>query len=247
MKRNRCGGLRVAGGSESLISSSGASLLLRTAQVSGLTKGLSRGRRPWRADRWVHDPGKIVLDLAVAVALGGDCLADAAVVRAQPELFGPVASDPTVSRLIEALGGMTPAAVSRHPMCAAGRAGQGVAATAARSRRMHRSSSIWMPRWSARIRRRKAPPTFKRGFGFTPCSRSSTTAKAVPVSHWRSCCARAKPMPTTPTIRSGPPRGSCPTARSGAPSGAGAWRCRLRESRRSYGTSAISGWSSGWG
>jgi len=37
---------------------------------------------------------KIVADLAVAVALGGDCLADAAMLRAEPALFGPVASAP---------------------------------------------------------------------------------------------------------------------------------------------------------
>ena len=53
----------------------------------------------------MHDPGKIVQDLASAIALGGDCLADIAVVRAQSELFGPVASDPTVSRLVDKLAG----------------------------------------------------------------------------------------------------------------------------------------------
>ncbi len=37
----------------------------------------------------MHSPGKIITDLAVAVALGGDCLADVAMLRAQPELFGP--------------------------------------------------------------------------------------------------------------------------------------------------------------
>ncbi|ATL85216.1 transposase IS4 family protein [Streptomyces malaysiensis subsp. malaysiensis] len=51
----------------------------------------------------VHDPGKILLDLALATALGGDCLADVAILRAEPTLFGPVACDPTVSRLIDAL------------------------------------------------------------------------------------------------------------------------------------------------
>jgi hypothetical protein len=50
-----------------------------------------------------HDPGKVLLDLAVAVALGGDCLADLAAVRCQPELFGEVASNLTVSRLIATL------------------------------------------------------------------------------------------------------------------------------------------------
>lgn len=51
----------------------------------------------------MHDPGKILLDLALAVALGGDCLADVAVLRAEPAVFGPVASDPTVSRLVAVL------------------------------------------------------------------------------------------------------------------------------------------------
>jgi hypothetical protein len=53
----------------------------------------------------VHGPGKIITDLAVALGLGGDCLADVAMLRAQPELFGPVASDPVVSRLVTRLAG----------------------------------------------------------------------------------------------------------------------------------------------
>lgn len=51
----------------------------------------------------MHDPGKILLDVALAVALGADCLADVAMLRAEPAVFGPVASDPTVSRLIDTL------------------------------------------------------------------------------------------------------------------------------------------------
>ena len=51
----------------------------------------------------VHDPAKIVLDLAVTLALGGDCLADIALLRAEPGVFGRVASDPTVSRTIDVL------------------------------------------------------------------------------------------------------------------------------------------------
>ena len=67
---------------------------------------------PWRAARAGHDPGKVLLDLATAVALGGDCLADIAAVRAQPTVFGPVASDPTVSRLFATLAGDVDAAVA---------------------------------------------------------------------------------------------------------------------------------------
>ena len=48
-------------------------------------------------------PGKVLLDLAVATAVGGDCLADIAVLRSDPGVFGQVASDPTVSRVIDAL------------------------------------------------------------------------------------------------------------------------------------------------
>jgi hypothetical protein len=64
---------------------------------------LSKGLAPWRLPLAIHDPGKIVLDLAMAVALGGDCAADIAVVRAQPGVFGLVASDATVSRLVDRL------------------------------------------------------------------------------------------------------------------------------------------------
>jgi hypothetical protein len=45
----------------------------------------------------------VVPDLAVSLALGGDCLADIAVLRAEPAVFGLVASDPTVSRTIDVL------------------------------------------------------------------------------------------------------------------------------------------------
>jgi hypothetical protein len=80
-------GVRVEAGGESLVSSAGGSMLLQTAAVSGLAECLSRALAPWRQPRSMHDPGKTVLDLAVAIALGGDCLADVAVVRAQPQLF----------------------------------------------------------------------------------------------------------------------------------------------------------------
>jgi len=55
------------------------------------------------APRTVHDPGKMLVDVALAVALGGDCLADVAMLRCEPAVFGPVASDPTISRLIGTL------------------------------------------------------------------------------------------------------------------------------------------------
>jgi hypothetical protein len=88
---------------ESLVTHSGALLLEETIKISGLDTALSVALAPWRRRRARHDPGKAVLDLAVAVALGGDCAADLAAVRAQPGLFGQVASDPTISRLFATL------------------------------------------------------------------------------------------------------------------------------------------------
>ena len=90
-------------------------------RATGLGRGLSEGLARWRAPRAVHDPGKIVADLLAAVALGGDCLADIAVLRDQPELAGPVASDPVVSRLVAALASDLPRALKaiRAPRAAA--------------------------------------------------------------------------------------------------------------------------------
>ena len=37
------------------------------------------------------------------LAVGGDCLADVSSLRAEPEVYGPVVSDPTISRLLTVL------------------------------------------------------------------------------------------------------------------------------------------------
>ena len=93
------------------MSQAGGVLLTRTLAVTGLGGGLSAGLERWRAPRAAHDPGKVIADLAVMLALGGDCLADIAVLRAEPVLFGPVASDPVVSRLVGRLAGDAPRAL----------------------------------------------------------------------------------------------------------------------------------------
>jgi len=101
----------VSADGRGLVSQAGAVLLWETMRVTGLGRGLSESLAQWRAPRAVHDPGKVVADLAAAVAPGGDCLADIAVLREQPELAGPVASDPVVSRLVSQLAGDLPRAL----------------------------------------------------------------------------------------------------------------------------------------
>jgi hypothetical protein len=98
----------VSADGRGLVSQAGAVLLWETMRVTGVGRGLSQGLARWRGPRAVHDPGKVIADLAAAVALGGDCLADIAVLREQPQLAGPVASDPVVSRLVAALAADLP-------------------------------------------------------------------------------------------------------------------------------------------
>jgi len=95
-----------------VVSHAGAVLLAATARRVGLDHKLSAVLRPWMRPLAVHDPGKVLLDLAMSVAIGGDCLADIAQVRAEPALFGRVASDPTVSRLIDTLAADAPRALA---------------------------------------------------------------------------------------------------------------------------------------
>lgn len=95
--------VRIEDGGRAVVSQAGGVLLVETVRKAGLDTAISAGLTPWRKARVVHDPGKILLDVALAVALGGDCLADVAMLRAEPAVFGPVASDPTVSRLIDTL------------------------------------------------------------------------------------------------------------------------------------------------
>ena len=103
--------ITVSADGTGLVSQAGMVLLAEAARVTGLGQGLSAGLARWRAPRAVHDPGKIIADLATTVALGGDCLADVAVLRAQPQLAGPVASDPVISRLTATLAADAPRAL----------------------------------------------------------------------------------------------------------------------------------------
>jgi Transposase DDE domain group 1 len=118
----------VSADGQGLVSQAGAVLLWETLRVTGLGRGLSAALEPWRAPRAVHHPGKIVADLAAALALGGDCLADIAVLRGQPALAGPVASDPVVSRLVKTLAADEPAALAAIRAARAAARGAGLGA-----------------------------------------------------------------------------------------------------------------------
>ena len=166
--------VQVDAASCGVVSQAGGVGLLETARVSGLDRLLSTGLAPWRAPRAVHDPAKVLLDLAVTLALGGDCLADVAVLRAEPGVYGPVASDPTVSRVVDALAADAPRALlAINAARAATRAA--VWQLAGGHAPDHQVSAehplvvdIDATLVTSHSEKEQARPTFKRGFGHHP-------------------------------------------------------------------------------
>lgn len=85
------------------VGQTGGLLLVETVRATGLDRVLSAQLARWRKPFVVHDPGKITCELAIRLALSGDCMADITALRDEPGIFGRIASDPTVSRLIKLL------------------------------------------------------------------------------------------------------------------------------------------------
>gem|GEM_PF-454111 len=85
-----------------LTSRAGTALLSALADRLGLTGGLTAALR-CHSRKVRHEPGRVVRDLAVMLADGGDALCDLGALRDQEVLFGPVASDATAYRCLERL------------------------------------------------------------------------------------------------------------------------------------------------
>jgi hypothetical protein len=101
MRGGRSFTVDVAPDGAGLVSHAGAALLAETADRLGLTRELSRALAGLRERRGRHDPGRVIRDLAVMLADGGECVSDLGAVRDQQALFGPVASDSTAFRVID--------------------------------------------------------------------------------------------------------------------------------------------------
>jgi Transposase DDE domain group 1 len=83
------------------VSHAGSALLAQVADRTGLTRALSLRQAGMKERRCGHDPGRVIRDLAVMLADGGDCLADLGAVRDQESLFGAVASNSTAFRMVQ--------------------------------------------------------------------------------------------------------------------------------------------------
>ena len=159
------------------VGQAGGVLLTETVRAAGLDRGLSAALARWCKPTAVHDPAKVITDLAVTLAVGGDCLADVALLRAEPGVYGPVASDPTVSRTIDALAADAPAALKAIDAArAAARARVwALAGEHAPDHGVHAADPLVIDvdatLVTAHSEKEHAAPTFKRGFGFHPVVR----------------------------------------------------------------------------
>lgn len=103
MKRNRrLRRVKVSADGVGLVSRTGAALLRELTVVTGLAAGWTRELLDtYRALPTVHLPGRVLADLAVMIADGGDALSHLATLRDQDKLFGAVASDATAWRAVD--------------------------------------------------------------------------------------------------------------------------------------------------
>src|ERR1035441_5446330 len=93
--------VEVSADGAGLVSHAGSALPAQAAEKLGLTRALSLRLAGLKQRRRGHDPGRVIRDLAVMLADGGECVSDLGAVREQEALFGPVASDSTAFRVVD--------------------------------------------------------------------------------------------------------------------------------------------------
>jgi len=156
--------VEVSADGEGLVSHAGAALVAETADRLGLTSALDRALGGLFERSPTHSPGRVLRDLAVTLADGGEQLCDLGMVRDQQSLFGPVASDATAYRLIERIAA-DPGALERI----------GAARAQARARAWRRGArprlieiDLDATLLTAHSEKEGAAGTRKGGFGFHP-------------------------------------------------------------------------------
>ena len=168
--------LKVDTTASGAVGQAGGILLTETIAVSGVGRELSAALAPWRKPFAIHDPAKVITDLAMTLALGGDHLSDIAVLRAEPGVYGRVASDATVSRTIDALAANAPAALKaidaaraagrKRVWALAGKAAPDHGATAKNPLIVDLDATLV----ASHSEKQSAKPTFKRGFQNSWCA-----------------------------------------------------------------------------
>jgi hypothetical protein len=95
--------VEVTADGEGLVSHAGVALLVELADRVGLTGALSGALAGTRERRSAHDPGRVLRDVAVMLADGGDCVTDMDAYRGQERLFGARSSETTTHRVLKSI------------------------------------------------------------------------------------------------------------------------------------------------
>lgn len=154
--------VQVLADATGVVSHAGGVLLVELADRLGLTAGLSEAMAPTRERRSAHDPGRVIRDLAVMLADGGDCLADLGALRDQVDLHGAVASDSTAWRVIDSIDDERLRAIR----AARARARERAWALGARPEQIVLDIDATL--LTSHSEKEGAAPTYTRGFGFHP-------------------------------------------------------------------------------
>jgi len=170
--------VRVDAAGDGVVSQAGGVVLTSVVKGSGIAAGLSEALAPWRKPFAVHNPGKILTDLALSLATGGDSVSDIDRLRNQPEVYGLVASGPTISRLFTTLSTVKPDKALAAINGARATARAHVWAQAGKDSPLHAVSpenplviDLDASLLTSHSEKEDARPTWKKGFGFHPlCS-----------------------------------------------------------------------------
>jgi hypothetical protein len=96
--------VEVSADGSGVVSHVGARLLADLADRTTLTAQLSTVFSARTKPQTAHDPGRVLVDVAVMLADGGECISDIATLADQAAMFGPVASDSTCWRVLDSIG-----------------------------------------------------------------------------------------------------------------------------------------------
>ena len=155
--------VEIAADGDGLVSRSGTALIAELTDRLGLTSALSEAFADTRERAGGHDRGRVLRDLALSLADGGDCLADLGALREQPELFGRVASAPTAWRAVAAAAEEGGLERMRQARAAARERAWSLGGAPAEIVLDFDSHLL-----TAHSEKQGATPTWKRGFGFHP-------------------------------------------------------------------------------
>ena len=196
----------VAADGDGLVSHAGSALLAQVADKTGLTRALSLAVAEPGLRAGSHDRGRVIRDLAVMLADGGDCLADLRAVSDQAALFGQTASPSTAFRVIDRIASAPGLLDALHVAHARARARVWELAGAPERLTIDLDATLI----TAHSDKDGAAGTFKGGYGFAPMLAYGDETGEALAGQLRP----AMPAPTTPAIRSlslsGPSRRSPP-------------------------------------